>query len=474
MKIVFSTAVFLILSIVCGCSSTIARTRMMQHFWNEVVEGEDVESRLAAKPAIAPLLSSTSLEELVFFAWTNRPTVVSKRLAVEDERLALKQIRADAPILSSNPIGGVDVSASIGHAESSRSANSLRKKTDGNASGTLSLDLLLWDFGRNDARAKAQCEKVVSAERALYEEALSVFSETANAYFSLYEKLALFDVAVSNEFEYAEHLRRAETKLECGEGRKLDVLRARLDHATACESTVSASNDVAVAKAELLRALGAKSFGEEKRVKDALSSLRKGFGRSKATGAEILDSAMTNSPAMAIAHARFRASSAAVDEAIAELYPEISASIAFNWSDPLWYWRWGVSAVQSLFTGWRKTTAVDRAIVAMESAAADVDEAGKALALSVSVAVSERDTAIEALRTAETSVKEAAENLSTVKEQLEIGEADRVDFSQAASAYAKALGSRVKAFYRAQRAEASIFTISGEMPVYNEGRYEAK
>ena len=90
------------------------------------------------------------------------------------------------------------------------------------------------------------------------------------------------------------------------------------------------------------------------------------------------------------------------------------------------------------------------------------------------MAVSERDTALEALRTAETSVREAAENLSTVKEQLEIGEADRVDFSQAASAYAKALGSRVGAFYRAQRAEAAIFSVSGEMPVYSEGRYEAK
>jgi len=474
MKIVFPIAAFLLLSAVCGCSSTVMRTRMMQHFWNNVVEGRGDEFYLAAEPVDAPPLSSTSLEELVFFAWTNRPIVVSKRLAVEDERLALKQIRADAPILSSNPFGGVDVSASIGHSESSRSANSLRKKTSGNASGALSLDLLLWDFGRNDARVEAQCEKVISAEKSLYEEALSVFSQTADAYFGLYEKLALFDVAVTNEFEYAEHLRRAETKLECGEGRKLDVLRARLDLATARESTVSASNDVAVAKAELLRALGAASFGKEKRVVDALSSLRKGFSRSTATNAEILDSAMTNSPAIAIAHAKFRASSAAVDEAIAELYPEISASLSLNWTDPLWYWRWGVSAVQSLFTGWRKTTAVDRAIVAMESAAANVDEAGKALALSVSVAVSERDTALEALLTAETSVKEAAENLSTVKEQLEIGEADRVDFSQAASAYAKALGSRVKAFYRAQRAEASIFTISGEMPVYNEGRYEAK
>ena len=186
MKILSTTAVFIFAIAVTGCSTSIMRTRMMQHFWNEVVEGEGVESRLKPQRAVAPPLSSTSLEELVSFAWTNRPTVVSKRLAVEDERLALKQIRADATVLSDNPIGGVDVSATIGHSESSRSANSLRKKTDGNASGTLSLDLLVWDFGRNDARARAQCEKVVSAERALYEEALSVFSQTSDAYFGLY------------------------------------------------------------------------------------------------------------------------------------------------------------------------------------------------------------------------------------------------------------------------------------------------
>ena len=48
-------------------------------------------------------LSTYSLSQLVDFAMTNRPTMISAALAVEDARLALKQLRADAPLISETP-----------------------------------------------------------------------------------------------------------------------------------------------------------------------------------------------------------------------------------------------------------------------------------------------------------------------------------------------------------------------------------
>jgi len=454
---------------VCGCET--------------VRRAEDVKEALACAgeerswvlPAgEAPSVYDSSLRDFVEFAISNRPEIISKRLAVDDARLALKQIRADAPVLSTSPWGGVDVSASGGYSASSTPSSWIKKKTRGNAAAAISLDLLLWDFGRNDARAKAACERVVAAECEYAEACFSVFSETAAAWASYFEKEALLDAAVSEESEYAARLDREEKKIEIGEGRKLDVLRARLDLASARESTVSASNDLAVAKAEFLHSLGAIAFdcGGEQPENENPGALAKGFADGVANEDEIFALSLTNSPAMAVTRARFRAASADVDAAVADLYPEISASLSLNWTDPLWYWRWGVNAVQQIFTGWKKTAAVDRAVVALKIAAADVAEKERSLALAVSTAVTERDSAREALVRAETSMKEAMENLATVKKELEIGEADRIDFSQAVSAYTKAAASRASAFYRAERAKAAIFAISGTRPEYNERKDE--
>ena len=160
-----------------------------------------------------------------------------------------------------------------------------------------------------------------------------------------------------------------------------------------------------------------------------------------------------------------------MDYAVANLMPSVSASLSLNWTDPLWYWRWGVDAVQSLFTGFRKTTAVDRARVALESAAAAVAHEEQQLSKDLELAIAERDNAAEALRTAIVYVKQARENLETVKAQYEVGDVSRVDFTDAVSEYTKALGERIRAFYRGQVAEASLFRLLGLPPAYIEEQW---
>ena len=83
--------------------------------------------------------------------------------------------------------------------------------------------------------------------------------------------------------------------------------------------------------------------------------------------------------------------------------------------------------------------------------------------------MAERDGAREALAAAEESVRQAKEGLDTALAQFDAGEASRVDVADATSAYAEALGSRVKAFYRGQKAEAKLFSVVGVAPRYAEG-----
>ena len=124
--------------------------------------------------------------------------------------------------------------------------------------------------------------------------------------------------------------------------------------------------------------------------------------------------------------------------------------------------------MQSVFEGFRKTTAVDRAVVQMESAATEVDEAEQQLSLQVETAIAVRDNAQKALETARISLANAQENLDTVKTQYPEGDASRVDFTMALTKYADALGKRVSAFYTGQIAESKLFSILGRVPEYDE------
>ena len=458
-------------AVVVGCS-TIKNAREAQ---DEVEErGQDA----AVGGACARLdLRGASLRELVHFALTNRPSVVTASLAVEDARLGLKALAADAPLVSDVPWGAADLSLSGGYSASSESAQweDLRWNTEGSPSAALSLELLVWDFGRYNAKARAQSEAVIAAEMNLADTGYDVFYDVANSYFTYLEDCALLTVAQTNEQEYADHLARAEAKLDAGEANKLDVLKARLDYAQSRQKTVAASNSVTTAGAELMKALGVDAsrgtceevFGRGPAA-DGIQCVMRGFARTEYSVGEAFSLARTNAPAVRMARAKLRAASHEVDYAVADLMPSVSANVKLSWTDPMWLWNWGVSGVQSLFQGFRKTTAVDRAVVAMKEAAADVDEAEQQLSVELETAISARDDSVKALETAVASIQSARENLDMVRRQFSVGDVSRIELSEAIASHSTAMGDCVTAFYSGQRAEAALFAKIGRYPIYTE------
>lgn len=413
----------------------------------------------------------TNLAAHVAYALVHRPSMASAWLAVEDARLALREIAASAPLASLTPWNAIGADGTLGHSESSDSAHfdKLKTRTEGKGTASLSLDILLYDFGRNAANARAQAERVVAAELEATSAGYSVFEDVAEAYFMRLQTAALLEVALTNAQMRAEHLEQAEQRLDAGEAKPLDVLRARLDLAESRELVVAASNNFENACATFANTLGLEaSQGRELWAGEpgGADGIRRGFGETHEDAASLFAFARTNAPACLVSRARLRAASAALDYAIADLRPTVSASVALNWTDPLWYWRWGVNAAQSLFTGWRRTTAVERATVALKSAAADVDEAELKLSLALEIAVEERDNAREAFLTAEASVKSARENLETVSEQLLVGDVSRIEYTDAVADLMSALANRVKAFYRGQIAESKLFALTGRPPRY--------
>lgn len=456
--------------IVAGCS-TIKNAREKQS-QAEVLASEDGKKT----HEIDVDLSSSCVRALVEFALTNRPVMVSSRLEVENARLALKRIKSTAPIASDSPW----TSPTLGFSASQDARNSDQDFSDafrtekGDFSSALSLDILLWDFGRYSASAAAAKERIISAELALVKAGHDVFREVVDAYFATLEADALYDAALTNEVECALHLDRAIRRFEAGEAKELDVLKARLDLSRSREGVCASSNKVATASAELINSLGldAATTSRDKilpRKSSALLEMKRLFAETDDSAETLFMYARTNAPSMRISRAELRAAISTVDAEIANLYPEISASASLSWVDPVWTFRWGASFVQSLFQGMRMTTAVDAAVVAMRKAEVNTVAAERQLALELSLRCAERDNAREAVIRSRQSLKEAKENLALSRSRYEIGEADRVDFSEAVSAYSEALGACVSAYYASQRAEAAFFPLIGNYPVYDEG-----
>ena len=411
-------------------------------------------------------LAGCQLADFVDFALTNRPEVISAELAVESRLLAITSVESGKPFMPH-----LNMSANYGQSTANVGSH-YSGHNSGRFNGSTTLEMLLVDFGRYDADFRAACEDLAAAEIALAETRLNVFEEVSTSYFTMLMNDALLDVARTNEWECMNHLTQATNRFENGEAKLLDVLRARLDLSEAVQARISASNDTVTAGAEFLRALGlsADRATREDLVPASemgLDAALKEFELSRMSAVEALAFARTNSPALMVKRAQLRVAANEVDWAVADLFPELKLTSSFNFADPAWNWSWAFGAAQSLFLGWRKTAAVDAAVIRMRSARMDVEAAERTLSRDLAVAVAARDDSVASLAAARTSVKQARENLRVSDEQYRLGEASRIDYTTAVSDYAVALGKRVKAFYEGQLAEARIIRLTGSEPLYH-------
>ena len=442
---------------VAGCE-TIDRAREAQKV--VAVATNDVAAAAAVSSNRVNLVGSR-LKDYVAYASDHRPDLESARLAVSNAVLALITVSSDRALQA-------DLSA--GYSQQTHNTHHFSwHQNRGKFTGAVSFDLLICDFGRIDARERAAREDLIAAQRDLADAELTVFNEVSSSYFTLLRNDALLEVARTNEFMHAEHLKQSEQLFNIGEAKKLDVLKARVDLSDARLATINASNDVITAGAEFLRTLGLENDRATRAdvvavAKDCLAESKNELPMTTYTAAEALQFARTNSPSLSALRANLRAAMADVDYAVADLKPRVSLSSAFNFVDPAWNWSWGFQAIQTVLDGLRKQTAVDQAVIAMRSARTAIDTAEQRLSYDLAMAAATRNNARQSLETARVEVAQARENFENVMMQYRVGDASRLDFTDAVGALASALGTRVKAFYAAEIAEATLVRLTGRDP----------
>lgn len=422
----------------------------------------------------APFVDFTecTLEDLVLQAITNRPSMMASYFELEDARLALREIDANAPVLSGTPWNAFSADLSAGYNASARQTHGgLKPASHGKASAVLSLDLLVWDWGRNAAQAQAQAERVVAGELGLFEECLTIFEEVTEAYFQVLIADAMLEIAHTNEYVNAVQVERAERRLEAGETQKSDLLQAKKNLAAAREQVVVRRDNVKTSGAQLVKAMG---FDASRASRDdilepmenPLNRYRRAFPVTDFTLEEAFEFASTNSPGMKIARAKMRAASKNVDAAKADLMPRLALTGSVNWTDPLWWWSWGAGLTQNLFSGFSNVTAIDRSVVALELAAVNVNETEQQLSKQLADAVATRDDARVACESAEATYRAAKENFDVVSQQYMVGECTQLEYADAVNTLIAAMGDKVQNFYAEQVAEAKLYRYLGVDPVY--------
>ena len=434
--------------ILCGCRSTVDRARRAQTS-DDRLAGETVVT--AAQTGITND-RAFALGELERIAHEHHPAILKARQAVESARLQCRMTRSGRyPQIS----GGETYNRST-HNSWGRSTSS---EANGTWSKSISLDLLLYDFGRTDAEERQAFEALVAAEEQLRETELETAYGVRVAFFERHRSRHLLGVAIESEKQYAQHLEEARTMVEFGMRRQYDVTKAEVDWGNARLDIVTASNALTVAHARLNRALG---LAENPAYRIDTAALP---APPQAPDALLAD-ARTNAPALAILHARERSASAYVDQTIAELYPELSlradASVSGRDFPLIWNFSSAFRFLGNIFDGHRKTARIDEAVTRLRTARANVADAEQTLYLELVSAAAERESSRERADIARLIQRQAEDNLAIVNEQYILGLSSSIERTDAQVALTQTQANVIRAEYDEQTAIARLIRLIGE------------
>jgi len=385
------------------------------------------------------------------------PSMLNATQLLESARISVRQAGV-------NMRPGVSSSAGFSDSHNRSNLNDWDTQSSYSMSVGLSLSWVLCDFGRTRAAQRQAAAQYIAAGESYRDAGVQRIAQVRNAYFSFARAKALCTVAEESLRQYQLLLEQAELKLKIGTGKRYDVTKASVDCSNAALSLINASNAVVTAQANLNSQLGLAEpvvFEIEPFVElpDIAGDLP-----------YLLGVAHTNQPSMRMQNAKVNAASAAVDMAIANLYPSInvSANASYNTSHSSggataksFSWGWGPSFVQSLFSGWGRTDAVRQNVTSLRIARANLAQQEQKILGDLTTALANLNAAREAKATSEKLLGQARENLDIVTEQFDIGMSSILERTDAQLTHTQAAANLVTTQYALEIAKANLYAILG-------------
>ena len=441
------TKLILLLSaaaLLAGCT-TVREARRAQR--------EDAERTVRwAETPFAAREGDLAMEELAAWARTNAPAVVQARQDVVQAQIALRSVKAAF-------IPVVDGSIAYTYASKNIDPHDTKWDGDGTWGGNVSLNWLLYDFGRTRAstrRAVAALAAADQAERAA--ENGAVYGVRA-ACFALCRAEELHRVAVETSESYRLHRDQTKDRFDVGAAMNYEVSKAEVDYQNALLSEISASNAVETARASLALALG---LAESPRI--ALGDCS--FPEMTNDVGALMAVAATNAPALAALRAAADAAKDYVDWTICDLYPNLSFRLSFDAkgdSSPLlWNYAAVPAVAQTLFSAGAKNRQIETAVAQLRAARSKLAEAEQQLFNQVLTATLSADRARKSLAVAEAALAASKENFDVVSSRYDVGKASALERTDAQVALSSAEAAVVTARYDLQDTQILLARLIGE------------
>lgn len=423
------------------------------------------EARRAQEPARVPAGERTAtaselgleattvlgLEQATALALAHHPAMVQARQSVRSAELALDNARGGRrPNLSA--------SAGATRGTGNRAGESFSWDADASYSAGLSFDLLLFDFGKTDASVRQAAEALFAAEEERRSTELDTVLGVRAAFFELARAEALLAVAIENEAQVARQLEQAKTFAEFGRRQPYDITRAEVELGNARLGTISASNTVVTSRAALTRSLGL-SEDPGFRIAEA------GLAPPPRDLAALLARAREGNPEWAALEARARAASAAVDGAIANLYPDLKLGADAGLAGGTFPLAANVSGAARLaaplFDGRARRNRIEDAVAQLRSARARVAAKEQQVRQELASAVAQLVAAEERLAVAETTAAAARENAALAEERYKAGVASAIEQADAQGAVTSSLAEQIRARCDRWLAFANVERLTG-------------
>lgn len=326
-------------------------------------------------------------------------------------------------------------------------------------SGGVSVSQLLFDFGSTDALVRKSAEELLATQLDLESAAVDVEFQVRQAFFKVLQQQALVTVAQETVQQFEKRFEQVKGFVEVGTRTKYDMTKVQVDLGNAQLNRVRARTALAVNQAVLNNVLGL--------AEDARFALEKPKASDEVNVP--LDTwvkqARQNQPRLVAQDARERAAQAAVDSAVADLYPGFQFQAVFSWNgaySPLsWSWLVGPVANWLIYGGGRKTERIKELAAGLRQSRAQRAQTEQQIFLELRQGWAQLEDARERLKIVDLTLKQAEENLTLVQGRYEIGRASSVELTDAQTALSNARGERVLAEYDVEIAIAQLKKSAG-------------
>ncbi len=341
--------------------------------------------------------------------------------------------------------------------------------------GGLSLNWLLYDFGKREAQVEQTFQTMNSLNFQYNNTLQEVAYNVISAYYDTLSAIEALAAVKADEDASKKSFELASKKFELGMSSKADTLQAETTYVERQLETTKQKQVVRTTKANLAKLLGLPPSMDIKLVSSYANTTDELISKSVD---EIIDVAMQKRPDLAAKVAEVKASYAKVRQASATYFPSISGFASKNWidddasgsinrdreNDAI-----GVKVSLPIFTGFENTYSLRNAKYSYAAEKEALQQLKQDVELSVVNAYNNYKTSIESLSLANKMLESAKENEQVALGSYKAGKGDIISLMQAQSKLVYARKEVIAAQYGLYTSKIALLKSAGELSLKNLG-----